>query len=115
MNIIDIWKMCPSVTYATLDHHLGHITAAVMVFLILVTYFKVNDLIATLATYSLAFFVEMFSVLYYQETVRNALNDLVQYSFVVVAFLLLRKLWLAAGITAAGLLGLYFLLTLRIL
>lgn len=114
-KLIEIWATCPVVPLPTLSHHLLHVVAGVAVFLGLIVYFKLPDLVSAVGTYMLAFVEELISVVFLNETVRNALNDLVQYAFLFVAFFLLRKNWIAAGATAAGLIVLYVLLTLKVL
>lgn len=110
MTIIDIWKRNPSIPLPTLNHHFFHVVLGVGI-LYGVTHYGAQWLDATFWIWFAFAVVELVSVIFLNETPLNAFNDVIQYSFVWIAYFANEREFFMTGIVALALVALYIVVT----
>lgn len=88
--IVAAWERQPIVPLPTLDHHLGKITASIAAYSIL-SLAGVKQTTAGIIVSSAALTFEAIQVLFFNETPRHALNDVVLFSYHWGAHLMLER------------------------
>jgi hypothetical protein len=107
--IVATWKQQPAVPLPTLDHHLGKITASIGAYSVM-SLAGVKQTTAGIIVSGAALTFEAIQVLFFDETPRHALNDMVLFSYHWSAHLMLEREYIGGASLTINLTALYLFL-----